>query len=321
MSQPIWLPADLAGAAFSVASAERAGIGQARRDSALLLRPFTGVRATSVATDVLARARDYSPRMRRHHAFGGLTAIRLLGLPWMYPWGAEEIIELAVPGNHYAPRSRGVRGHRLAAHRLQIVEVQGLPVLSPLAAVMDVADRLEVEELAALFDALLTESTRYPGLAWRPMHSSLEELREGVDAWGAGPARTRARIALPYVRGGVDSFPETRTRVLLMRRGLPEPERQPAVQTHIGILHPDAGWPEYRVCFEYEGDHHRTSREQWHSDIERFEAFVRAGWAPLRVTAQDLRPKFRDRLVVRARRSLLDRGWREGSGDGSKRAR
>lgn len=313
MSTPGWLPSEFSTSAFSVTDAENAGISQARRDSSRLLRPFTGVRSTRPSASIVERAQDYRVRLKRKQVFAGISAVRLLGLPWIHPWSLREPLELAVPRDHYMPRSRGVQSHRLAPGRLQTVEIHGLPVLSPIAAVMDVADRLDVEELAGLFDALLTESNRYPNLLWRPMSPSLDDIEEGVEAWGPGPSRTRARAALPYVRGDVDSYPESRTRVFLVRNGLPEPSRQPPVSTRIGILHPDAGWEDYRVCFEYEGEHHRTDEQQWHSDIARFEALAAAGWMTLRVTARDLRPGYRGQLLVRATQMLRDRGWIGGS--------
>jgi very-short-patch-repair endonuclease len=43
------------------------------------------------------------------------------------------------------------------------------------------------------------------------------------------------------------------------------------------------------VAAEYQGDHHRTDREQWMRDQARFAELAGAGWLVLPCTARDLR--------------------------------
>lgn len=310
MQQPEWLPAELAESSFSNRTAAELGVSPGRRDSAALQRPFTGVRAAHVATDPLTRAHDYAPRLRQRQAFSGVTALRLHGLPWVRPWHLNETVEIAVPGRGYPPRSKGVRGHRVAEHRFMTTLVEGMPVLTPAAAVMTVAERLGLEDLTAVLDAMLTHSQWYQGLRHRPLVASVSDLRQAVDLWGPSPARTRILPALDLARPGVDSFQESVTRVLLVRAGLPEPVVQVPVHTRSGTRLADGGWPDYRVCFEYEGEHHRLDRVQWQRDIRRDEDFALAGWSRIRVTADALVPQHRAALIARVRSALQQRGWR-----------
>jgi hypothetical protein len=109
------------------------------------------------------------------------------------------------------------------------------------------------------------------------------------------------------LRPGVDSPPETRTRLVLVAAGLPEPLVNADVLDHTGawLARPDLSWPRWRVAVEYEGDHHRTDRAQWRRDLGRDAVLQANGWLVLRVGADDLvRP---DRLVARVRAALASR--------------
>lgn len=311
MSEPQWLPAELQRRPFTLSEAESLGVGSSRRHGSQLIRPFRGVRSTSPADAPVSRARDYLPRLKPGQAFAGVTAIRLLGLPWTRPWNSDEPVELAVTSTACPPKSKGVRGHRLAPHRLRPIMLHGLPVLDPIAAVLDVADRCAHEHLVGLCDALLTPSPRYQGLAFRPMCASVDELAERVSSWGSDARSTRVRKALEHARVGVDSLPESVTRLLFEKSGLPEVQIQLPVQTDVGELTIDGGWSALRCGFEYEGIHHQTDREQWLSDLARFEALARAGWKITRVTARDLWHQNRPALLHRTRKNLSANCWRE----------
>ena len=309
MSDPQWVPAELLQRAFTVSQGRAAGLSDGRVDSVRLERPFTGVRSSRESSSALEHARQYLPRLKPGQAFSGVTALRIHGLPWQTPWTPSEPIEIAVPGQSYAPRSRGVQGRRIARARFLAELVDGLPTLIPLTAVMTVAERLSLDHLTGLIDALVTPSQWYPGLRWRPYARSVAELEEASSPWASTPERTRVLRALALARIGVDSYQESRTRVILLRAGLPEPSVQVPVWTPSGLRHADGGWPDFKVCFEYEGEHHRTDAVQWHRDILRDEDFAFDGWWRIRVTKADLRPQQHAALVDRVRRALIHRGW------------
>lgn len=310
LSQPKpWIPAELRGASFNVRSATDVGIGRHRQDSGAFRRPYRGIRSVVDAEDVVQRAKQYLPRLKSNQVFAGFTAMRLHAIPLPTVWHRHETVELAVGNDDYVPRSRGVRGHRLAMKKLRRTIRHGVPVLDPVASVLDSADRLETEWLVTAFEALLATSDRYPGLYERPMCADVEGIRERVEEWGPGPQRMRARTALKLVRSGSESPQETRTRLLFVRAGLPEPMLQHPIGVGWGQAHIDGAWPDYRVGYEYEGDHHRHDRTQWSADIHRFEELGNAGWDVLRITAGDLMPDNRAGVLQRAERALRRRGW------------
>ena len=84
---------------------------------------------------------------------------------------------------------------------------------------------------------------------------------------------------------------ESRARLHFGRAGLPEPELNAEVFAEDGnfVARADFLWRDARVIVEYEGDHHRTDRRQWQSDIQRTRLLESLGWRVLRITAADLR--------------------------------
>ena len=99
----------------------------------------------------------------------------------------------------------------------------------------------------------------------------------------------RARQALALVDAGAESPRETWLRLLLINTGYPRPETQIPVSGEYGELLAvlDMGWEDIKLGVEYEGDHHRTDRRQFHRDIARYEALSDLGWIVIRVTADD----------------------------------
>jgi very-short-patch-repair endonuclease len=93
-----------------------------------------------------------------------------------------------------------------------------------------------------------------------------------------------------------DSPAESALRVSIVTAGFAVPEVNADVRVGARVLHLDLSWPARLVAIEYEGDHHRTDRDQWRHDIRRFSDLQDAGWSVYRATADDLRDS--GRLLV-----------------------
>ena len=132
-------------------------------------------------------------------------------------------------------------------------------------------------------------------------------------ALNAGRRRGAARLreALPQIRVGAASQPETDLRLALGRAGLPEPTLDYDVIGPGGELIgcTEIAYPTYRVLVEYEGDHHRTDRAQWNRDIEKHARAAAAGWSVLRLTSRHLYPGS-GAAVDQVREALIRAGWR-----------
>ncbi|MFC0678698.1 hypothetical protein ACFFGH_12690 [Lysobacter korlensis] len=175
-----------------------------------------------------------------------------------------------------------------------------LPITTDAVTWLTMASALDVPDLVALGDAMLTDGG-----------STRAALEAAVRTWGDGRGGRTARAALPLLRRGAMSRPETLLRLQIVAAGLPEPHINVLVADSAGrpVFRPDLSWPDSRVLVEYEGDGHRLSRAKFRSDIDRMEAFVDAGWTGLRATGDDVfaRP---NRFLARLHRRMVERGLR-----------
>ncbi len=97
--------------------------------------------------------------------------------------------------------------------------------------------------------------------------------------------------ALELVDPGAQSPRESYLRLFLIDAGLPRPQTQLPVLGVNGmpVAYLDMGWERYMVAVEYDGDHHRSDRQQYVKDIRRGEMLERMGWIVIRVVAEDRR--------------------------------
>src|SRR5690606_11246654 len=87
-------------------------------------------------------------------------------------------------------------------------------------------------------------------------------------------------------------------RLRLRKWGLPEPHLDYDVYSAEGefLGCSEFAYPDLKLAFEYEGDHHRTDTKQSNRDIEKYRAYVRHGWDPVRITSHML---YREPLQLR----------------------
>jgi hypothetical protein len=73
------------------------------------------------------------------------------------------------------------------------------------------------------------------------------------------------------------------------------------------LAQPDLQFRDFRMAYDYEGDHHRTDPRQWRKDLARVPRLQDAGWHHTRISAADLADSAE--LLARTRRLLQQRGW------------
>ncbi|MCD2442775.1 hypothetical protein LQ757_10870 [Agromyces sp. SYSU K20354] len=313
------LPSHLDGVAFHVHETEFHGVTPKRLRGRDLQRPFTGVRSVGLdLTSISDRALAYAPLLRPGDAFSHSTAAELLGLP--LPASTPELHIISQPGVARA-RARGVVGHE-ASEPFESVLLDVHPIVPATLAWCQLAGSLGRDDLVALGDAIVGGRRRSGGRRSDPL-ATHAQLAIAVQRWGRRRSARRLASALPLIRTGVDSRPETLTRLCLIDAGLPEPLVNNATIVGDGrVLHPDLKWRDVRILFEYEGDGHRTDRRRWKQDLARKGDFEAAGWIVIRVTSDDL---FVDRAAFIARvRSVIRLAERRlaslGSGEPSQTA-
>ncbi len=271
-----------------------------------LVVPTSGARVPRrLADDHLERCRAVQLVVRGFSAVSHGSALRVLGVDLPGALGRDDRVHLTVGKAATIPRRQGVvthqhswTGRRFDRRELPCLQLDGLVVVRPAFAWVQLGPVLAVEDLVVVGDAL----TRRNGA-----HTSLAALRHFVATAPAGSRGIRRlRVALDLVRPGTDSVPETRLRLILVSLGL-HPEVNAKVYDDAGrfVAMPDLVLRDLRLAIEYDGDVHRTDRRTWLRDVRKREALKEIGWETVVVTALDLRD--RTELTARLTRILTRR--------------
>lgn len=306
--RPSPLPAHLRQAAFRVREHGFHGLERGRLAGADLQRPYSGMRSLGLDLhSVLDRCLAYEPLLRPGEAFSHSTALELLGLP--APAGTDFTrIHVTAPPGMTRVRRPEVVGHE-SAERLPLVLVHGVRVVSAPVVWCQLGAQLTRENVVALGDAIVSSRRIRGGRA--PALATIDDLADARLRWGGRRGAARLEWAITRIRTGVDSIPETLTRLFMVSCGHPEPRIGYEIEVAGGrLLHPDLVDAERRIAYEYEGDAHRSDIGRWRSDIRRHEELADAGWRVVRVTWDDLtvgRSAFAARLAgLRSSRQPLE---------------
>ncbi|GAB3617824.1 DUF559 domain-containing protein [Okibacterium endophyticum] len=269
------------------------------------------LRMSDQAREIAVRAGQYRVRMLPHEFFSHTTAATLWGAPLPFLPDARIHVSVLSPGR--GPRARGVIGHEVQSALVNPMEVNGIRIASPASTWASLGLLLHPYDLVAVGDYLV-RIQRHPG-GFRPTtQKSLATLAQLDAAMCAGrrPGLAAVRKALPRVRTGSSSRLESWTRLILTDAGLPEPDLDVDVHDEnsmfIGCV--DLAYESLKIAIEYDGDQHRTSREQFTRDIDKLEQLTAAGWRVVRLTSTHVFGYSGRELVRRVRTALHERGWR-----------
>jgi hypothetical protein len=281
MSSRASLPPELGRRPFTVSEAQALGLGEGRLRHRDLSRPTHGVRQAWTdphRTELTLLADAASLVLPIGSAFSHLTAARTLGLPVPHRWAPTEPLD--VMNVTAAPKIRraGCEGHRGLESR-RVVRRNGLRVVSPEDTWCDLASTglLDLDELIVLGDAVVHHQRGIP----------FDQLAEAVGRRRGWRGRRLMDEALPQLRPHNNSPMETRARLFFLRGGLPEPELNVVINDRDSgqwLSDSDFVWREQRVVAEFDGDHHRTDRQQWQNDVARRENLQDDGWAFVQLT-------------------------------------
>ncbi|MBA4025904.1 MAG: hypothetical protein C0482_26455 [Gordonia sp.] len=218
----------------------------------------------------------------------GLAAAALHGSKWV-----DDTVPISLnrPG-HRVPS--GIVGSNDQLCDAEVCERAGMLVATAARVAFDLGRTLPPESAIEALDALFraTQLTVADVEAIADRHPGLRGLRQ-------------LRRVLPLVDAEAESPRETRTRLLLIRSGLPRPETQIKFRDAHGHVHTrlDMGYREWKVGVEYDGEQHWTDRRQRARDIDRLAELEDAGWRIVHVSAEllDERPAV---IVARVRAAL-----------------
>jgi hypothetical protein len=248
-------------------------------------------------------------RLGSPDAVSHATAALLWGIILPFRLEEDERLNLTRWKGSNRIRRPGIVGHRAPLMPHDVVDIYGVTVTSPAWTWTDLAPALSLEELVAAGDSLLRRQDaprRRCELNVPDPLASLAQIADAVERRGGARGIRRAREALPLLRSGVDSGPESRLRMLITQTGLPEPEVNQWVLDQDGrrVSRPDLMYRELRIAFEYEGQHHLVDAGQWHSDINRDDRLRALGWTVLRFTKKHLEPRHERAAIQRIRAAI-----------------
>lgn len=309
--------------AFTSRAAEDAGVTRRRTLAPDLDRPFRGVRALPLAIvpdeqkhealrrDIRRLAHAYSLAMPRGAFFSHTTACVLRGLPVRVSPRNVQRLDVTVFHPHRHLVARGIHGYSLTPRLGGYEILGGLRVTTAATTWAMMAAQLDFADLLALGDAVV-RIERMPGTQeiLRVPHARIDQLERAAFA-GRRIGVAMLREALPLVRTGSASRPESHLRLALIDAGLPEPELDVDVRDERGRLLgcSEMAYPHFRVAVEYEGDHHRTTKDQWYRDIEKYHDYANAGWTVVRITSASLY-SHHGQAAALVRAALSRAGWR-----------
>jgi hypothetical protein len=224
----------------------------------------------------------------------GNSAAALLGAEWVDPHRPAELVS----DRKRPPRLIVTRNETLSAGEAALVG--GVPVTSAARTAFDLGRRPGLVVAAVIAMDSLARAT---GLI-------ADDVEPLLTAHQGARGTKQLRRALPLVDAGAESPQETRTRLVLIRGGLPRPQTQIVVRNMWGavVARIDMGWEQWLVGVEYDGPQHWTDPRVRANDIERTAELERRGWRLVRVGADLLRNR-PDVVVDRARRALLAAGY------------
>lgn len=291
------LPLVLQHASFRVRDALHRGVSRGRLDARDLFRPFHGIRSAAAPHTVDEHARALTPRLRPDQVFSHVTAAAIIGVPLPRRIERDPRLHVTTIGVDQALRVRGAVGHRARFGTVRMSHSRGVPISHPADTFVALGTVLTVDELVIAGDALVG------WLGWL----TIDELSAAVRRRRRIRGIVKLRAALAEIRTGSRSPGETRTRLALVRHGLPEPVlNHDVVVDGRWIACVDLAYPQARVAIEYESDLHRTDARTFKKDLTRGEHLKDVDWWLVRSTADDLGPLV-ERFVWRVRR-LLDIG-------------
>lgn len=233
---------------------------------------------TNLHQEIAWLARAYMPFMRADRRYSHSTALLLYGCPIR----ATRTLHVSVEFAAHPPTGTLITGHR---YRSPLVgaTMHGLPVVSPDRAIIQAGRELPLTELVIAIDHLVKPA--YGGSAQTIPH---EKLRAALaESSLKGVVKARQALALSCV--GAESRMETILRLQLCALGVTGLELQVNLEDDDGFIGRfDLVDRVHRRIYEYDGEQHRTNREQYLKDQVRLERAREGGWKVTRFHYEDV---------------------------------
>ena len=285
--RPTVIPEALNGQPFRTSDAHALGVSLKTLQGARFRRIAKGVYVAAAAAEShRIRVRGVMLALPPGTIATGVTGLQLYGVD----------IGTQLPMTFATTHPRQVRRRDVQVTRLKQLPPHRDGIASPEHCWLAATFSLNILDLVTAGDWLI-----------RLRRTTLAGLQSVVQTH-SGRGVVLARAAVGLVRERVDSPRETWLRLCLVLAGLPMPECNLIIGDDRGpIGRVDLVYVAYRLIIEYEGDQHRTDRNQWNRDIDRQEDFTRDRWTLIRVTSE--RARWPRQLVHAIYRALRANGY------------
>jgi hypothetical protein len=252
---------------------EALGDGMSRSDLRRFYRPlFRGVYVPNRSVPTLYdRCVGAWLTSDRTGVIAGVAASALHGADWVDPTVPIELLGTA------RRRQQGlvIRMDRHADD--EVCEIAELPVTSVPRTAYDLGRLVRRYAAIGRLDALM-----------RAAPFEVGDVLELVQRYGPARGVCQLRELLALVDPKAMSPRESWLRLLLVDNGFPVPETQiPVVENGVVLAFLDMGWRDLKLAVEYDGEQHRTDRDQYVRDIRRLPMVERKGWEVIRVLKED----------------------------------
>jgi hypothetical protein len=255
--------------------AAAAGLSRGQLRTKRWVAPFNGVRIDrEAAGDVRTVYRALTAVARVPVIISDQSAAGFY--EWWLPRVTVALIEISVGPGHFVERP-GVRCHRRVLDPMDVCQVDGITLTSPVRTILDLAAQLSLIDLVVVMDAALHMRT-----------CTLEQLRaRAYDRGVRGIARYRRAVEL--CDGRSESPMETLMRLLIVLSGLPAPTPQVTIYDKHGdfVARMDLKAHGVRAAFEYDGGGHDEPVAHAR-DVKRWRDLRAAGYEVFPYTAGDL---------------------------------
>ena len=187
---------------------------------------------------LLAAVRD-----ERHAADGVLSHVSAAVLHGLSTWGLPlERIHRTRDRRTGGRVGTGVHLHAAPLTPDETVEIDGLLVTTVARTVADIARTAGFDAAVAVADSALHKHMVDP-----------DELARAARRCAGWPGAPRARQVVSVADGGSAGVGESRSRLAILRAGLPAPVLQWRVEGDGRVFEVDFGWPELRTVGEFDG--------------------------------------------------------------------
>lgn len=228
------------------------------------------------------------------------SAGRLWGLLSAYS-GAPEVTR---PEGR-ATRRIGIYSHELALAKDEVMEVDGIPVTSPLRTLFDLAAVLTARQLERVFNEVEVRQLR--DRVSLPMLLERYPRRRGTTA-------VRALLESRQPDGITRNDFEERFVAFLDENDLPRPRLNATLALRGRFLEPDCVWDAQRLIVELDGRATHGTHEAFQSDRRRDRILLAEGWRWARITWAQLRDE--PAAIAADLRVALRCGGSDGAGSG-----